>query len=161
MAAGGGHGAGDGEAGVLSSMLAKEFAGLKKKVEGCWDGGGGGGGGGADVMRPVTDEDGIERIVGAYHAVIGVSAMISVLRHRGDRGARVAEAGAWIQEEFDGRVHPRIVAALDDSVRGQTAHLRGDGREAADRAERYRMLRQTMSALEFVRQYGGVDKAAG
>lgn len=108
----------------------------------------------------------IARIVQAYHTVISVSAAISALRSRAAQdpvlGARIAGAEALIRDGFDREIHPRISSYLSESVREQTARLRGakggagGGGEPAesDRAAQYGMLRQTMSAAEFVGQYG-------
>lgn len=135
----------------IRSALESEYADLQNAAEG---------------LQKRIKAMSVEEIVRLYYKVISASSMIRALKAQpghGPEGGRggTAEKERWIQETFNRRIHPSILAHLEESVRSQTAELKGLKSRRRERAKdaiegeagSYDRLRRAMSTREFVGQY--------
>lgn len=135
----------------IQKALESEYADLQDTAEG---------------LQNRIEALGVAEIVRLYYKVMSTSSMIRALKALSSHSSESireenAEKERWIQETFNQRIHPSILAHLEESVRRQTAELKGlksqrqeRTKEAIeDKAEPYDRLRRAMSTKEFVVQY--------
>ena len=99
----------------------------------------------------------IPEIIGLYHQVMTVSSLSAAIAKAAPASGSaegVRRAGQLVSERFDGAMHPDILKGLSESVEELKGTLQSKASDAEPDAQMYDELRQMMSTLEFVRQYG-------
>ena len=113
----------------------------------------------------------ISEIVEAYYQVINIKSLVKFVRiNLGDKKnieatksllIRIQEEENYIEENFDGKLHPLVVANIKKLIEISMKELKNlsskqNGKTKEDleiQAKMYKKLRQIMSTKEFVEQY--------
>ena len=116
------------------------------------------------------EELSLEKIIEVYYQVINVTALAKFLRYRFEDKknleksksslTRIQEIEKFIDEQFNGNLHPLITSKLKKLIENSVKNLKdiainqgGKNEEVESQAMMYEKLRQIMSTKEFVDQY--------
>jgi len=109
----------------------------------------------------------IGEIIPAYHQVITVNSLIELLKNTiSDQNSEIQrlqtkiEESQYTRDDFNARLHSKILAFLELSIKESMATLKSRKKQEKTKeiiekdAKLYEQLRKKMSTKEFVEQYG-------